>query len=99
MKSYPVLTLSGYAKSGKDTVAELIYKHYNAIPLALADPMKRAMMGLFGFTLEEMWGPSERRSQSIPWLNKYNEDIKQSFASKLNDEDKIRFSLILDVDA
>jgi hypothetical protein len=48
--------------SGKDTVADLILKREGWVKVALADTMKRFARDLYGFTDEQLWGPSEMRN-------------------------------------
>lgn len=57
-----VALIIGQGGSGKDTVAELISKHCNAARIAQADPMKRFARVVFGFTENQLWGPSEARN-------------------------------------
>lgn len=64
--STPIIIIAGKAGSGKDTVAEHLAKNYNAATLALADPMKRFMKALMGFSSETLWGPSDERNKVIP---------------------------------
>lgn len=59
----PIILIAGEAGSGKDTVAALIKKHTaNSQAIAQADPMKRFCAKVFGFTEEQLWGPSECRN-------------------------------------
>jgi hypothetical protein len=62
MHSSSVILLVGEAGSGKDTVADFMVKNHGAIKVAQADPMKRLAKVLFGFTEEQLWGPSECRN-------------------------------------
>lgn len=41
-----LIGLSGYARSGKDTVAEYLVEHYGFTRMAFADPMKEALRRL-----------------------------------------------------
>jgi hypothetical protein len=50
------------AGSGKDTAAEQLVNKHGFVAVALADPMKRFCMEVFGFTEEQLWGPSEERN-------------------------------------
>jgi hypothetical protein len=58
----PIVLLVGQANSGKDTVAGFIVKQYKAVAIAQADPMKRLAQMLFGFTDDQLWGPSASRN-------------------------------------
>lgn len=60
--SMPIILLVGQAGSGKDTVGNFIVQNFNATTIALADPMKRFVANVFGFTEEQLWGPSELRN-------------------------------------
>lgn len=59
--NYPVLILTGKAGSGKDTAAALFVKEFNGVAIAQADPLKRIVGFLFGYTTEQLWGPSAMR--------------------------------------
>jgi len=62
----PIFIIVGQAGSGKDAVADTFVKTYGAEKLALADPMKRFAKKVFGFTDEQLWGPSENRNATVP---------------------------------
>lgn len=51
------------AGSGKDTIAEQLVSKHQFASVALADPMKRFCCEVFGFTDEQLWGPSEKRNK------------------------------------
>lgn len=52
----------GKAGSGKDSFADILVQEHNYCKIAFADPLKRYCMDLFGFTEEQLWGPSINRS-------------------------------------
>ncbi len=59
----PIILLAGKAGSGKDTVAACIKKvSQTSVCLAQADPMKRFAASVFGFTEDQLWGPSASRN-------------------------------------
>lgn len=58
----PIILLCGESGSGKDTVSEFLAKNHKAQPTAFADPMKRFAMKAFGFTEDQLWGPSSSRN-------------------------------------
>lgn len=62
----PLIIIAGKAGSGKDTAAEHLAKNYKAATIALADPMKRFMKRLVGFSTQTLWGSSEERNKFIP---------------------------------
>lgn len=60
--SAPIILVCGAAGSGKDTVASLFSKYAKTVSIAQADPMKRFAHLVFGFSEEQLWGPSECRN-------------------------------------
>jgi hypothetical protein len=78
----PIIIIAGKAGSGKDTVANYIGTKFNAVTLALADPMKRFVKSVFGFTDHQLWGPSEMRNAPSAF-NAPNGEVFQQAASKL----------------
>jgi len=59
-----IVGIVGYKNSGKDTLAENIQLVTpRAVSIALADPMKEFCQKVFGFTNEQLWGPSELRDE------------------------------------
>lgn len=62
MQTYPLIIVSGPAGSGKDTVAGFLATLNNGVVIAQADPMKRFVRDLFGFSEDQLWGPSAARS-------------------------------------
>lgn len=61
-----IIGISGLAGSGKDTIADMFIKQGNIVKISLADPIKRICRDLWGFSLDQLWGPSERRNQEDP---------------------------------
>lgn len=59
---FPVYIVGGGAGSGKDTVAEMMIKGRNGVMIAQADPMKRFVLAGFGFSVNQLWGPSSARN-------------------------------------
>ncbi len=78
MKNIPtILGLFGPAGSGKDLIADWLCEKQGFVKIAFADPMKRFAMEAFGFTYNELWGPSEERNKLFKvddtwWLNTIN---------------------------
>ncbi len=79
-----IIGIAGAAGSGKDTVAGFISKYTKAQPIAQADPMKRFAKDVFGFTEEQLWGPSECRNApderytvGINWIHANNQLINR----------------------
>lgn len=70
-KPYNKIAISGKARAGKNTVAEMLvdhlkFKNSKEKIVALADPMKRIVQMMFPEASDEcLYGPSELRSQVI----------------------------------
>lgn len=58
-----IIGVLGPAGSGKDTVSDFLVSKYGFTKIALADPLKRICREVYGFTDEQLWGPSECRNQ------------------------------------
>lgn len=58
-----VIGVSGFAGSGKDTLADLLVKNHGFIKRSLADQMKEGLQRLMPFSREALWGPSEEREK------------------------------------
>lgn len=58
----PLILVVGQAGSGKDTVASFLVKNHGGATIAQADPMKRLGSLAFGFSDDQLWGPSESRN-------------------------------------
>src|SRR6202044_3217734 len=58
-----IIGISGYAGTGKDTVADFLVRDFNFVRVALADPIKRIAKELFDFSDETLWGSSEKRNE------------------------------------
>lgn len=50
------ICLAGASGAGKDTVGTMLAQTYGFQRVALADPLKVAMMSLFGLSPEQLWG-------------------------------------------
>src|SRR5690606_27707081 len=59
--------LAAPARSGKDTVANMLLEHDNVAAYALADPLKAACQVLFGLTDEEAWGDDHKELPFDIW--------------------------------
>ncbi len=57
-----IVGILGEAGSGKDTIAAFALKFVPGESFALADPMKHFAQTVFGFTQEQLWGPSACRN-------------------------------------
>ncbi len=54
--------ISGYSGSGKDAFSHVLVEDFNAPKVGLADPAKRHMADLYGFTEHQLFGPSSARN-------------------------------------
>lgn len=50
------LAISGKRRTGKSTLAHILYTNYNIVPLSLAGPLKDMCMEQFGLTWEQVDG-------------------------------------------
>ena len=57
-----IIGISGLAGSGKDTCADFLVREYDFTKVSFADPMKRICMDVYGFSFDQLWGPSEARN-------------------------------------
>jgi hypothetical protein len=48
--------------TGKDTVADALADEHSFVKVALADPMKRFCQDVYGFSRDQLWGPSSSRN-------------------------------------
>jgi hypothetical protein len=60
-----LITINGEADNGKDFVADWLCERFNLVKIGLADPIKRFLRHLFGFPVENLWGPSSVRNEEI----------------------------------
>lgn len=57
-----VVCISGYSGSGKDELAKQLIEGHGAIKVGLADPAKRHLADLYGFSEDQLFGPSASRN-------------------------------------
>jgi hypothetical protein len=57
-----MVCISGYSGSGKDEFARIFADEMQAPKVGLADPAKRHMADLYGFTEDQLFGPSASRN-------------------------------------
>jgi hypothetical protein len=102
MKHYMV-GVSGFSGSGKDTVANALIEKFQAVRIGLADPAKRHMADLYGFTEEQLFGPSEKRNagdlrypkhQNLDLIKCDHNDIGKTY---IDDIDSGRLQAELDI--
>ena len=61
-----VIGLCGYARSGKDTVADLLVKEHGFVKVRFADALKRGLAEMFGLTPDQLDG--DEKETELPWL-------------------------------
>ena len=54
--------------TGKDKATEILIKDYKFTKVAMADEIKRFCAKLYGFSTEQLWGPSQERNKPDPRL-------------------------------
>ncbi len=77
-----IIGLSGLAGVGKDTVADFLVRHHAFEKVALADPMKHFCKEVFGFTVEQLWGPSAARNAIDPRYGKAPREALQTLGTQ-----------------
>ena len=72
-----IIGICGRAGAGKDTAADVLVKSFGFVKVSLTDPMKRICKEVFGFTDEQLWGPSERRNESDTRLPRFSKEARE----------------------
>jgi hypothetical protein len=57
-----IVGISGLAGSGKDTAADFFVRNHDFVRVSLADPVKRVCADIYGFSFDQLWGPSPSRN-------------------------------------
>ena len=57
-----IIGISGLAGSGKDTAADFLVRDHGFVKVSLGDLLKRIARDVFGFSIEQLWGPSQSRN-------------------------------------
>lgn len=58
-----IIGICGLAGSGKDTIGRFLHEDHGFATIAFADPIKRCVKEIYGFSEERLWGTSEERSR------------------------------------
>lgn len=61
-----LLGISGVAGAGKNAVATILEENHGFVSVALADYIKRCVKDIYGFSDEQLWGPSHFRNAGDP---------------------------------
>jgi hypothetical protein len=59
-----LVAINAEAGSGKSTVADLLARKHEFVAVALADEMKRILAKVYGFSRDQLWGPSAMRNEA-----------------------------------
>jgi hypothetical protein len=62
-----IIGIAGKARSGKDTVASLLWVHGGYTRLAFADPVKMATQAMFGLTRAQTWDDELKEIPIARW--------------------------------
>jgi len=57
-----MVAISGFSGAGKDECASVLLNKFGAVQTGLADPAKRHMADVYGFSYEQLFGPSKFRN-------------------------------------
>lgn len=62
MPKHFMVCISGFSGVGKDECASVLINKFGAVQTGLADPAKRHMADLYGFSYDQLFGPSKFRN-------------------------------------
>lgn len=74
-----LVCLAGVSGSGKDTAGAYLADRHGFERVALADPLKEAMMALFSLRRDQLWG--DERNTPDPRLGRTPRELYQQFGS------------------
>lgn len=80
-----LVCLAGVSGAGKDTSGDYLVSRHGFERVAIADPLKAAMMTLFGLTRDQLWG--EARNVPDPRLGKTPRALYQQFGNACRELD------------
>ncbi len=64
-----MICISGFSGAGKDECALQLVQNHRAVQTGLADPAKRHMADVYGFTEQQLFGPSKvRNAGDLRWM-------------------------------
>ena len=75
-----VIGLCGYARSGKDTVADLLVKQHGFVKVRFADALKRGLAEMFGLTPAQLDG--DEKETVVPWLGVSPRYLQQTLGTE-----------------
>jgi hypothetical protein len=62
MLRHVLIGVSGFSGTGKDAITNRLKSKHGAIQIGMTDPAKRHMAEIYGFTEEQLFGPSNKRN-------------------------------------
>jgi dephospho-CoA kinase len=77
-----LIGICGQAGSGKDTISDLFESH-GFTKIAFADPIKRSIMDWYGFSEEQVFGPSEFRNKLDKKVNLTPRFVLQTIGTEI----------------
>lgn len=77
------IILCGKAGVGKDAVAKILSEEFDAVTIAQSAPMKEFVGKTFGFSWEQLWGPSAARNAVDPRLR--TESVRSLVAERISE--------------
>jgi hypothetical protein len=96
---HAIICVSGFSGVGKDEFVSRLVTNHSAMHTGLADPAKRHMADLYGFTRDQLFGPSPYRNAGdlrypkhkfyssnlkLLSLNEYKDELSDYTGSKIN---------------
>lgn len=76
-----LIGLTGPAGAGKDTVAAFLSSLHNFDQFALADPIRFAIMGMFGLSITDM-NNRQAKEMTIDWIGKSPRQLMQTLGTE-----------------
>lgn len=90
-----IIGVCGRKRHGKNALGKIIEKHYQTTPIAFADPLKKSLMDLYGFSYDQMfdevlkeqidprWGFSPRTAMQLYGTEVVRAICKETWTRKL----------------
>jgi len=83
--SVPVIALSGFARSGKDSAAITLVERFGFARVGFADALKEAAAAIYGFSSEQLYG--DQKEVVDPHWEKSPRQILQELGMKVREMD------------
>jgi dephospho-CoA kinase len=78
-----IITVSGKAGAGKDTIADYLINRYNFTKISLADPIKRMVQDVFALSENTVYDRNEREKPLNQWGGKSVRQFLQLIGTEL----------------